>query len=66
LDAYPELVADRNEQVQYLNTAWWIPPAQKNDILGVKTPEYIDTADMQRLYIPSSIAPIDEFPQITV
>jgi HK97 family phage portal protein len=64
LDAYPELVADRKDQVEYLNTAWWIPPAQKNNILGVRTPDYIDPADMQRLYIPSNIAPIDDFPQL--
>jgi len=64
LDAYPELVADRKDQVDYLNTAWWLSPQQKNDILGIRTPDYIDSADMQRLYIPNNIAPIDDFPQL--
>jgi len=64
LDAYPELVADRKDQVDYLNTAWWIPPAQKLQIMGLKKPDYIDQSELEKLYIPNNIAPIDDFPQL--
>jgi len=64
LDCYPELVADRAEQATYLNTAWWISPAQKMEIMGLKTPDFIPQQDMEKLYIPSNIAPNDEFGRI--
>lgn len=64
LDSYPELVADRKDQVDYLNTAWWIAPAQKMQIMGLRKPDYIDQAELEKLYIPNNIAPIDDFPPL--
>lgn len=66
LDCYPELVADKAQQTTYLAQAWWIAPAQKMEIMGLKTPDYISKEEMEKLYIPNNIAPPDDFVSINV
>ena len=66
IKVYQELESNKVDQVNWLNTAWWIPPAQKNEIMGVKTPDYIPTEEMQKLYIPSSLQATDQFQPLTL
>ena len=63
---YAELEANKKEQVDWLNTAWWIAPAQKMEIMGVQVPDYIPTEEMQKLYIPSSLQPTDQFQPLNI
>ena len=66
IKVYQELEANKSEQATWLNTAWWIPPAQKNEIMGIKTPDYIPQEEMEKLYIPSSLQPTDQFQPLTI
>ena len=66
IKVYQELEANKSEQATWLNTAWWIPPAQKNEIMGIKTPDYIPQDEMEKLYVPSSLQPIDQFQPLTI
>ena len=66
IQVYQELEANKSEQVAWLNTAWWISPAQKNEIMGIKTPNYIPQEEMEKLYVPSSLQPIDQFQPLTI
>lgn len=61
IQVYQELEANKKDQTDWLANAWWIPPAQKNEIMGIKTPDYIPTEEMEKLYIPSSLQPVDQF-----
>jgi hypothetical protein len=66
MKVYQELEANKTEQVAWLNTAWWIAPAQKNEIMGIRTPDYIPQEEMEKLYIPSSLQPTDQFQPLTI
>ena len=66
IKVYQELESNKSEQVTWLEKAWWIPPAQKNEIMGIKTPNYIPTEEMEKLYIPSSLQPTDLFQPLTL
>ena len=66
IQVYQELEANKSEQVAWLNTAWWIPPSQKNEIMGIKTPDYIPQEEMEKLYIPSSLQPTDQFQPLNI
>ena len=66
IKVYQELESNKSEQATWLNTAWWIPPAQKNEIMGIKTPDYIPQDEMEKLYVPSSLQPIDQFQPLTI
>jgi HK97 family phage portal protein len=66
IKVYQELESNKTEQVTWLNNAWWIPPAQKNEIMGIKTPSYIPTEEMEKLYIPTSLQPTDLFQPLTL
>ena len=66
IQVYQELEANKSEQVAWLNTAWWISPAQKNEIMGIKTPDYIPQEEMEKLYIPSSLQPTDQFQPLNI
>ena len=66
IQVYQELEANKAEQVAWLNNAWWISPAQKMEIMGLKNPDYIPTDEMQKLYVPSSLQPIDQFQPLEI
>jgi HK97 family phage portal protein len=66
IKVYQELEANKTEQVTWLEKAWWIPPAQKNEIMGIRTPDYIPNEEMEKLYIPSSLQPTDLFQPLTL
>ena len=61
IKVYQELEANKKDQTDWLANAWWIPPAQKNEIMGVKTPDYIPAEEMEKLYVPSSLQPLDQY-----
>jgi phage portal protein BeeE len=63
---YAELESNKKEQVEWLNNAWWIAPKQKMDLMGLEVPDYIDEAELEKLYIPTSVQPIDEFQPLTI
>ena len=66
IQVFQELEANKAEQVTWLNNAWWISPAQKMEIMGIKNPDYIPTEEMQKLYIPSSLQPVDQFQPLEI
>ena len=66
VQVYQELEANKTEQVDWLDKAWWIAPAQKMEIMGIKTPEYIPQEEMEKLYVPSSLQPIDQFQPLVI
>jgi hypothetical protein len=66
IKVYQELESNKSEQVNWLDKAWWIPPAQKNEIMGIKTPSYVPNEEMEKLYIPSSLQPTDQFQPLTL
>lgn len=66
IQVYQELEANKSEQVAWLNTAWWISPAQKMEIMGLKNPDYIPTEELEKLYVPSGLQPIDQFQPLTI
>jgi HK97 family phage portal protein len=61
IKVYQELEANKSEQVAWLDKAWWIAPAQKMEIMGVKVPDYIPQEEMEKLYIPSNLQAQDQF-----
>jgi hypothetical protein len=36
------------------------------DLMGLEVPDYIDEAELEKLYIPTSVQPIDEFQPLTI
>ena len=66
IKVYQELEANKVDQVNWLKEAWWIPPAQKNEIMGVKTPDYIPSDEMEKLYIPTSLQAMDQFQPLNI
>jgi HK97 family phage portal protein len=66
IQVFQELEANKAEQVTWLNNAWWISPAQKMEIMGLKNPDYIPTEDLEKLYIPSSLQPVDQFQPLEI
>jgi hypothetical protein len=34
--------------------------------MGIKTPNYIPQEEMEKLYVPSSLQPIDQFQPLTI
>ena len=63
---YGELEANKAEQVEWLDKAWWIAPKQKMDIMGLEIPDYVDQTEMEKLYIPSSLQAPDEFQPLNI
>ena len=66
IQVFQELEANKAEQVTWLNNAWWISPAQKMEIMGIKNPDYIPTEEMEKLYIPSNLQTIDQFQPLEI
>ena len=64
ITVYKELEANKNAQVDWLDKAWWLTPKQKYEQMGIEIPDYVDQAELEKLYIPSNIAPMDSFETI--
>jgi len=63
LQAFPELQEDISNQVDYLSKAWWIPPAMKYEIMNQAIPDYLNKEELEMLYVPSGLMPLDELGQ---
>ena len=63
---YQELEANKTDQATWLDKAWWIAPKQKMEIMGLETPDYIPIEEMEKLYVPSSLQPIDQFQPLNI
>ena len=66
LSVYGELEANKAEQTAWLNTAWWISPKQKLDIMNIEVPDYIPTEELEKLYIPTGLQTIDQFQPLNI
>jgi HK97 family phage portal protein len=66
LSVYGELEANKSEQTAWLNTAWWISPKQKLDIMNIEVPDYIPTEELEKLYIPTGLQTIDQFQPLNI
>ena len=66
LSVFGELEANKAEQVAWLNTAWWISPKQKLDIMNIEVPDYIPTEELEKLYIPTGLQTIDQFEPLNI
>jgi HK97 family phage portal protein len=66
IQVYQELEANKTEQVDWLDKAWWISPAQKMEIMGIKNPDYIPVEELEKLYVPSNLQPLDQFQPLTI
>ena len=66
LSVYGELEANKAEQTAWLNTAWWISPKQKLDIMNIEVPDYIPTDELEKLYIPTGLQTIDQFQPLNI
>jgi HK97 family phage portal protein len=66
LSVYGELEANKAEQTAWLNTAWWISPKQKLDIMNIEVPDYIPTEELEKLYIPTGLQTIDQFEPLNI
>ena len=38
----------------------------KMEIMGIKNPDYIPTEELEKLYVPSSLQPLDQFQPLTI
>jgi HK97 family phage portal protein len=66
ISIYGELEANKAEQTAWLNTAWWISPKQKLDIMNIEVPDYIPTEELEKLYIPTGLQTIDQFQPLNI
>jgi len=66
IQVYQELEANKTEQVNWLDKAWWISPKQKMEIMGIKNPDYIPTEELEKLYIPSNLQTLDQFQPLDI
>jgi HK97 family phage portal protein len=66
LSVFGELEANKSEQTAWLNTAWWISPKQKLDIMNIEVPDYIPTEELEKLYIPTGLQTIDQFQPLNI
>lgn len=57
LSVYSELEVNRKDQADYLNTAWWLTPNEKREIMGETT---LDDENMNKIYVSSSLVPLEE------
>ena len=64
ISVYKELEANKTEQVAWLDKAWWLTPKQKYEEMGMEIPDYIDQTELEKIYVPSNIAPMDAFAPI--
>lgn len=66
LSVFGELEANKSEQTEWLDKAWWISPKQKLDIMNIEVPDYIPTEELEKLYIPTGLQTIDQFQPLTI
>ena len=66
LSVYGELEANKSEQTEWLDKAWWISPKQKLDIINIEVPDYIPTEELEKLYIPTGLQTIDQFQPLNI
>ena len=66
LSVYGELEANKSEQTEWLDKAWWISPKQKLDIMNIEVPDYIPTEELEKLYIPTGLQTIDQFEPLNI
>ena len=66
ISVYGELEANKSEQTEWLDKAWWISPKQKLDIMNIEVPDYIPTEELEKLYIPTGLQTIDQFQPLTI
>ena len=66
LSVFGELEANKSEQTDWLDKAWWISPKQKLDIMNIEVPDYIPTEELEKLYIPSGLQTLDQFQPLTI
>lgn len=66
LSVFGELEANKSEQTDWLDKAWWISPKQKLDIMNIEVPDYIPTEELEKLYIPTGLQTIDQFQPLTI
>ena len=66
ISVFGELEANKTEQTEWLDKAWWISPKQKLDIMNIEVPDYIPTEELEKLYIPTGLQTIDQFQPLTI
>jgi len=66
LSVYGELEANKSEQTDWLDKAWWISPKQKLDIMNIEVPDYIPKEELEKLYIPTGLQTIDQFQPLNI
>lgn len=66
LSVFGELEANKVEQTDWLDKAWWISPKQKLEIMNIKVPDYIPTEELEKLYIPTGLQTIDQFQPLNI
>jgi len=66
ISVYGELEANKSEQTDWLDKAWWISPKQKLDIMNIEVPDYIPTEELEKLYIPTGLQTIDQFQPLNI
>ena len=66
ISVFGELEANKVEQTEWLDKAWWISPKQKLEIMNINVPDYIPTEELEKLYIPTGLQTIDQFQPLTI
>ena len=66
ISVFGELEANKSEQTEWLDKAWWISPKQKLDIMNIEVPDYIPTEELEKLYIPTGLQTIDQFQPLNI
>ena len=66
ISVFGELEANKTEQTEWLDKAWWISPKQKLDIMNIEVPDYIPTEELEKLYIPTGLQTIDQFQPLNI
>ena len=53
ISVFNVLQEDNEKTAKFLNTAWWVCPEQKMDIMGLEVPDFLKgKPEMQRIYPP--------------
>ena len=60
LTVYQELEANKVQQVDWLDKAWWLTPIQKYEEMGIHVPEELRD-ELSKIYIPSNLQALDTF-----
>jgi HK97 family phage portal protein len=66
ISVFGELEANKVEQTEWLDKAWWISPKQKLEIMNIEVPDYIPTEELEKLYIPTGLQTIDQFQPLNI